>query len=131
MRFVVDANILFSLAKPLTASNKLVSKFGLELVAPDFALIELYKHKEELVRKSGLDFNSIINSLKDKVVFVDKSEYSGLMKNFKSKISDISDIPYLALADKLNLPIWSLDPHLKEQMEIEIFTTAELIGFID
>ena len=127
MKFVVDANILFSLAKPSSATNSIISSFSLKLIAPDFALIELHKYKEELSKKSGLDFNSAIKSLKEKVIFVDKSEYSELIKKFSSKISDEKDIVYLALASKLELPIWSNDKHLKEQSDIEVFTTAELI----
>ncbi len=127
MKFVVDANVLFALSKPSTTTNQLVSKFSLKLFAPDFALLELHKYKDELSKKSGLDFNSVINSFKEKVIFVEVSEYSGLIKNFKSKISDDNDLVYLALASKLNLPIWSNDKHLKEQSEIPVFTTSELI----
>lgn len=127
MKFVVDANILFSLAKSSSAANSIISNFSLKLIAPDFALIELHKYKKELSKKSGLDFNSAINSLKEKVIFADKSEYSKLIKKFSSKISDEKDIVYLALASKLKLPIWSNDSHFKEQSEIEIFTTADLI----
>lgn len=130
MKFVADANILFALSKNSSVANSLVSKFSLKLFSPDFALIELRKHKNELSSKSGIDFNSAIKSLKDKVMFVDKSQYSKLIKEFSPKISDQDDVTYLALASKLNLPVWSNDKHLKEQSLILVFTTAELIELL-
>lgn len=130
MKFVVDANVLFALAKSSSVANSLLSKFSLKLFAPDFALIELHKHKHELTSKSQLDFNSAIKSLKDKVIFVDKSEYSKLIKEFSSKISDSEDIVYLALASKLSIPIWSNDKHFKEQSLIPSFTTENLIDLL-
>lgn len=130
MKFVVDANILFALSKPSSVANSLSSKFSLKLLAPDFALIELHKYKDVLSDKSEIDFNSAIKFLKEKVVFVDKSEYSELIKKFSSKISDPKDVTYLALASKLNLPIWSNDKHFKEQSLIPVFTTEELIKFL-
>lgn len=130
MKFVVDANILFALSKHSSVANSLFSKFSLRLFAPDFALIELYKHKEELSKKSGIDFNSAIKSLKEKAIFIEKSEYSKLIKDFSSKISDPKDIAYLALALKLNLPVWSNDKHFKEQSSISVFTTEDLIKLL-
>ena len=130
MKFVVDANILFALSKFSSAASFLVSQFSIELVAPDFALDELYKYKKELVKKAGKDFNSIIKSLKDKVMFVDKSEYFKHIKELSSTISDAKDIVYLALASKLSLPIWSNDKHFKEQSLIKTLTTKELIELL-
>ena len=130
MKFVVDANILFALSRHSSVANSLFSNFSLKLFAPDFALIELHKYKEELSRKSEIDFNSAIKSLREKVIFIDKSEYSKLIKESSSKISDSKDVTYLALASKLNLPIWSNDKHFKEQSSISIFTTEELIKLL-
>ncbi len=130
MKFVVDANVLFALAKPSSAANDIFSMYELKLIAPDFALIELLKYKDELVAKSEMDsFDKIISSLKSKVVFVDKSEYKELIKRASVLIPDAKDAAYLALALRLFLPIWSNDSHFKKQSQIEVFTTKELIEF--
>lgn len=131
MKFVVDANVLFALAKSSSVANSIVSRFSLKLFAPDFSLTELHKHKDELTSKTDIDFNSVIKSLKDKIVFVDKSEYSRLIKELSSKISDPNDVAYLALASVLKIPIWSNDKHFKEQSIIPSFTTKELIELLD
>lgn len=130
MKLVVDANILFSLAKPSSVANKITTDLSLELFAPDFAIEELTKYKEVFSKKSGLEFKSAIKFLKERVVFVNKKEYSGLINKFLSKISDEKDLVYLALAFKLNLPVWSNDKHLKEQSEIPILSTSELISLV-
>lgn len=132
MKFVVDANVLFALAKPSSAANKILEMYQeIKLAAPDFALLELYKYREELVQKSGgANFDKIIESLKSKVVFVDKEEYQYLLKKAASLISDPKDGAYLALALRLFLPIWSNDPHFKTQSQLEVFTTTELVELL-
>ncbi len=128
MKLVVDANVLFALSKPSSAANEILSKYRLKLFAPDFALLELYKHKEVLIEKSGIgDFDEIIESLKNKVVFVDKSEYSHLVKKAALSLPDPDDAAYLALSLRFFLPIWSNDPHLKQGPKAVVFTKKELI----
>ena len=127
MDFVVDANVLFALAKPSSVANEIVKRYGLRLLAPDFALIELHKHKSELVSKSGNSFSDIITSLQQKVVFVDESSYRSQLPKATSLISDEDDIAYLALALTFFLPVWSNDPHLKEQSAVPVCTTKELV----
>lgn len=131
MKLVVDANILFALSKPSSAANDILSRHELKLMAPDFALLELYKYKKALVEKSNAGrFDEIIKSLKDKVVFVNKGLYKNQLKKADSLLSDPDDAAYLALALKLFLPIWSNDPHLKEQSTVLVFSTAELIKLL-
>lgn len=131
MKFVTDANVLFALSKPSSVANNILSEHKLKLLAPDFALLELYKYKEILVEKSGIDdFNKIIKSLKSKVVFADKSEYKSFIKKAYSLLPDPKDASYLALALKLFLPIWSNDLHLKQQSKIIVLTAKDLIEFL-
>ncbi|MEA3378378.1 MAG: PIN domain-containing protein [Nanoarchaeota archaeon] len=131
MKLVVDANVLFALSKPSSAANIILSRHKLKLVSPDFALLELYKYKEILVKKSGAgSFGKIIKSLRSKVVFVDKGEYKNLLKKADSLLPDPKDAAYLALALRLFLPIWSNDLHLKQQLEVSVFTTLELIKLL-
>ncbi|MDI6738536.1 MAG: PIN domain-containing protein [Nanoarchaeota archaeon] len=131
MKFVVDANVMFALSKPSSAANSILSRHKLKLIAPDFALLELYKYRKQLTEKSGIgSFDEIIKSLKHKVVFVDKGEYEGLLKKAISSLPNPDDAAYLALALRLFLPIWSNDPHLKGQSTVPVFTTAELIKLL-
>lgn len=130
MKLVVDANILFSLSKESSSAYLISQKFNLKLSAPKFALLELSKYKEELIKKSKRDFESIMSDLKQRVSFIDESEYSEFLSEPQIKVSDAKDITYLALALKTNSPIWSNDPHLKQQSSITVFTTSELIEIL-
>jgi len=44
---------------------------------------------------------------------------------------DIKDVQYLALAEKYGIPIWSNDKRLKNQSVVKVFSTEEIIRFID
>ena len=45
---------------------------------------------------------------------------------------DIKDSPFIALALKLNIPIWSNDLHFKRQSKVPCFSTAEIkTNFLD
>src|SRR3989344_6266167 len=99
MKLVVDANVLFALAKPSSTANHLLSRYSLKLLAPDFALIELYKYKNDLVSKSNNGtFEEIVASLKQKVTFVDREKYTPLMSRAESMMPDPKDVTYCALA---------------------------------
>lgn len=131
MKLVADANILFALSSPESVTEALVSQFPLDLYSPKFALDELEKHKEELENKTGREFETILKLLKSEIEFVDTSKFSNKIEKVSSKISDKKDILYLALALKLNCPVWSNDKHFKEQSLVEVLTTSELINFLE
>jgi len=44
---------------------------------------------------------------------------------------DPKDAQYLALAMKYGIPIWSNDKRLKRQSIVKVFSTEELIRFIE
>jgi len=131
MKLVADANVLFALSKPSSAANDIWKFHHPQLVAPDFALVELYRHKRELLEKSGeKSFHDVVASLRAKVVFVELSEYAAELKSLSGKISDPKDMVYLALALRLKAPIWSNDKHFGGQSVVDVFTTKQLVQFL-
>ena len=46
-------------------------------------------------------------------------------------IQDKDDVDFIALALKLNLPIWSNDKDLKKQTLAKVYTTKEVISLLD
>ena len=106
----------------------------LEFIAPNFIKTELEKYKEECRIKSGLsetEFEKRKKEVKSKIVFYDVELYKKFLKKAIKLLPDPDDTPYLALALFKNRPIWSNDPHLKQQSTIEVFTTKELISLIN
>ncbi len=43
------------------------------------------------------------------------------------KVIDIKDAPFIALALKLKIPIWSNDKHFKKQQKVVSYTTDEIM----
>jgi len=133
MRLVTDANIAFSLLKKGSFTRKLTQKYSLDLYSHKFILEELEEHSEELCRLLNISIDKFVRIKKilSKLVNL-KIKVSPQQLNWaRSLISDPDDISYLALAFKLNCPIWSEDPHFKEQSVREVFTTKELKEFLE
>ena len=72
MKLVIDANILFSLAKPSISTNAIVSTFPLKLISPEFALVELRKYKKEISKKSKMHkrepISEFLKSYKERLI---------------------------------------------------------------
>ena len=127
MKLIADANILFSIAKKDSVTNKLIKEKDLELIAPDYALKELNKYSSLIEEKFNINFKNYITQLKEKVKFLPISEYKDSLKEAKNIINDEKDIIYFAMALELNIPIWSNDSEFKNQKQILVFNTKELI----
>jgi predicted nucleic acid-binding protein len=132
MKFVIDTNIVLSLFKAESYAAELVNSHTLELFSPRELLKELEKYSETICSKSEItkeEFEYKLLLLPKIIEFISSSE------EFKIKasqlISDKKDVPFLALALELSIPIWSNDKHFKEQSELPVFTTSELKKFLD
>src|SRR3989338_8505013 len=130
MELIVDANILFLLTNPASYTYFIVDKYALNLFSLDYTLLELEKHKEEVVAKSKQSFNESIRILKEKVVFIPVKTLRNEIQECKHLTNDQADVVYLALAKKLNFPLWSNDSHFKHQSLIPVLTTQELMTLL-
>ncbi len=141
MRVVVDSNILFTFFWKDSAFNQLCKQKYLQLLSPEYALEEINKYKEEIIDKvkiSKIEFEKIRLELVNRVDFIKLDNYSSefnnikkLAETFKEKYDEVlRDIDFLALALKLNIPLWTHDKLLKEQEKIKILTTKDVIDII-
>lgn len=122
MRLVVDTNILFSAFWKDSFTRKLLFS-GIELFAPLYALEELNQHEQEIRKKANISlmqFRQYRKELAMAVVFVPFKEYSDHIKHFNN-----DDADFLALAMKLNIPLWSNDSALKKE-KVVVISTMEL-----
>jgi len=133
MKLVSDANIAFSLLKKDSFTRKLAKEHSLELYSHKFILEELEEHSEELCELLNISNDKFerIKEILSKLVNLKVKVSPQYLNWAKSLISDSDDAPYLALALKLNCPIWSEDPHFKEQSVREVFKTKELKEFLE
>ncbi len=129
MILVVDANILFS----ALLRNSIVAEllFQYSLYAPDYLLDEFKKHKEYLILKSQRDdeeFNNVLNVFNRRITFVSLEEIRPFIEEATIISPDPDDVPYIALALKLNCAIWSNDKALKlKQLKVRVYSTEDLI----
>ncbi|WP_373522224.1 PIN domain-containing protein [Aquiflexum sp.] len=88
--------------------------------APNFIIIELYKHKEKLFKYSKLDepeffeyFSSIVNRINFVSVGTIKDESKEKAYHLCKNI-DIKDTAFVALSIQLQIPLWTGDKKLKQ-----------------
>ena len=132
MLFVVDVNAVFSAlinkgnSFTVFEINKLFDKF--EFVSPEFMLFELDSIMDKLLKLTNLseeELSKTLSFIKEQITFIPFSEFidklpEAIELNFK-------DSPYLALAIKLDCPIFSGDKGLKEQTKVKILSPRELL----
>ena len=130
MKLVVNTNILFSFFNEKSVARELATLAELDLYSPEFSLKELEKHKQEILEKFSLNETQhllILSLLKTTIKFVNETEYKEELLKAKQITPDPDDIDFFALSLKLNCPIWSNDKKLKNQTEVKILSTKEII----
>ncbi len=73
MRLVLDAIRLFAALIKDSVARKILFNPSLELIAPDYILIELSNHKNELLKKSKLpedEFDILFQSIFENIIIV-------------------------------------------------------------
>ncbi|MBU2503835.1 MAG: hypothetical protein KJ879_02165 [Nanoarchaeota archaeon] len=134
MLLVADANILFSALIRDSGTAELIISDKLELITPEFVLVEFEKHKKEILKKthrSESDFQKFMVILRSKIEIIPLSELRKFIKDAEKISPDSDDIHYFAAALKFNCPIWTQDKELKNQGKIKIYNTLELIKELD
>src|SRR4030042_5265896 len=111
MRLVVDANIAFSLLKKGSFTRRLAQEHSLELYSHKFILEELEEHSEELCEllKVSKDKFERIKEILPRLVNLKVKVSPQQLNRAASLVSDPDDKQYLALALRLDCPIWSND----------------------
>lgn len=128
MKLVVDTNIIFSLFKSDSFTTRLLKERNIELFSPQSLIKELDKYCDLICSKGKIpkeSFEEVKKSILEIVKIIPESKE--LLSKADKLISHKTDVPFLALALELEIPIWSNDPHFKEQDCVRVFTTNELI----
>lgn len=133
MLLVVDANIVFSaLIKggktfEIFLLNRKLKQF--EFIAPEYLLVEVKKHADEIVEKTTLSIDNleeVFSFLESEIEFVSFEEFIDLREKAEQLSPDIDDVQYFALALKFDSAIWSNDKAFKRQSAVKVFSTEDL-----
>jgi len=131
MNIIIDTNIFISaLIKDGHVRNLIVhSKDALFL--PEFELEEIYKNREEIIKKAKLtekEFLMLVLRLLSYVKIVPNDiciKYETTAFRIMANI-DIDDVQFIAAALALNAIVWSDDNHFQKQKEVKVVTTREI-----
>jgi len=130
MKCVVDTNILFSFFWNNSLTKKLLITSNLELISPEIALKEIKKYKNEIIKKTRIsekDFIGEFKKLKLLVDFIKKENYNEFIEKAKEISPDENDAEFFALCFKYSCFLWSNDKILKNQEDISVLSTKEII----
>ena len=132
MELVVDTSVVVAaLLRPGDTRTIIFSPL-LKLYSPERLEIEIIKNKEKFMKYSKLseeNFSGALNLLLKQIEIISFEQYKEKETQAKElcKARDESDWPFLALALRLNLSIWSYDPDLfKGQKKIPVVKTSDL-----
>ena len=135
MKLVIDTNILFSaLLYKRRIHDLLFYNEDLQLYAPDLLYEEMLRHKEKirrLTRLSSRETDILFNKiLPRRVTIVPHEEYMNELKKAVQLLQqvDLSDTPFVALAMRLGVPLWTGD---KRIIELSVRTGFEYFVAVD
>ncbi len=130
MELVIDTNVVFSAIVKNSVSRHLLLHPDLILYSPEGLISELEEHREEIMRKSGLEekrYDELMAIFLSKIKLVPKEYIAPFLKEALGFSPDKDDSPFLALCLARGIPLWSNDKPLKEkQSVIKVFSTSEL-----
>ena len=132
MKIVIDANVVISLLIKPGKPKLLLREF--DIYAPEFLFAELEKHQEGIVAKTKLsqtEFEEFLKVLSRIIKTVPRSRFLKHLQQADVISPDPNDVHYFALALHLSSPIWSNDKELKEQKDIRVYSTKDLLEIKD
>ncbi len=110
---VLDSNILFTIviAGSRSRAHRIVEEYELRLFMPEEALIEFHRHVKKLKRHAVKDFETKVMLAFTLVHIVPRELYEDKLRDAYSIAGrfDPKDTPFIALALKLDVPIWTED----------------------
>ncbi len=113
IRVVIDTNKIIASLLKHGKVRRLILYPRVKLYTVKDSYNEINKHKSYLLRKiDEKSFNTILNSIKSRINEVDVEDKYLLIAHKISKKFDEDDTPFIALALKLNIPIWTNDKEM-------------------
>ncbi len=119
-KIVVDTNILFS---SLRAKNsrlrRILEREDCRFYAPNFLMVEIFKHKERILDKSKVteeEVYEILYQTLHKIIFISEETISleNFIEAYKLCVNiDEKDTPFVALTLEIEGEFWTKDDVLK------------------
>lgn len=134
MRIVIDTNRIIAATILDGVSRRILFSDNFEFFSPEYTVIEINEHKKEIMKKSSLDgtgFRFLLSIILERVRIAPFNDYKNFIEESRGLISDIFDVPFLALCLALKTDgIWTDDKHFMEQDKVKVFRTADMIDLL-
>ena len=141
MKLVVDTNIIFSaLLKKDSKALDIIMRDDVETFVPKFLMIEIFKHKERIIKISKLSEDEVLESLylilKYCTILNDEDISEEILSRSFQYVKEIDpkDVVFVAAALTLDAQLWSSDKKLMnglKEKNINIFIhTTDLIEIL-
>ena len=137
MKIIVDTTILFS-AMLSNGSHLRQTLFqqDLEFFAPNYIFLELFRHKEKLLKlskQSEAEIYLFLNYLLERIKFISPdlvSTQNYFLAYELCKEVDEADTPFVALSLELNVALWTGDKKLKNGLQVKGFQNFFVPAFV-
>src|SRR3989338_4679020 len=131
MELVVDATVLFAAIIGKSKTNDLFFEDKLRLVALPYLVEEFNKNTDAIAKICGLSESEVIEEfeiIKRRVEIFPIYKFPAEIQSKAEKLAPhAKDAPYFALALHLGCAIWSREEAFKEQSEVKVYSTRELV----
>jgi len=138
MRIVIDTNIVFSaLLKKNSKELQIIKSGNYDFYLCQFTTLELFKHKEKIVKISKLEFEEILEAYQlilSSVYIINEKEIPKEIISEAKEICreiDINDTIFVASSIFLNSFLWTGDKKLEigllNKKFVKIIKTSELL----
>lgn len=136
MELVVDANILLSSFLKEAVTRELLLDSRLTLFAPEYLIFETSRHIQrsadlrKRIRLTNDGLQELFIILTRNIQIIPYRSYKTHWTEALLLAPHKEDVPYLALAVLLSVPIWSNDKGFKKQSRVTIYSTFELVKLL-
>lgn len=132
MKLVVDTNILVSFFRDSPVRFILINPFlfDLKFFVPEYGIQELFNIKKLISKYAHLSESQInfsFEELKKHLEIIPSETFQSFKREAVKFVPHNKDLPFFALALKINCAIWSKELAFKRQQKIKVFNTKELI----
>ncbi len=132
MLLVIDTNIAVAALLRSGNTRTLIFSENFTLCSPDWLKDEIFSHKQEFKKKGNMnekEFHDALDLLLENITTYPEEEYAHFKQTALKTCpkGHEKDWPFIALAIKLECPLWTNDAALKKQNQAKIMTTKELL----
>ncbi len=121
---VIDTNVVFkALRLKYSSIREVLNQGTYHFYAPKFLLVEIFKHKEKLLKNNRQpedEFYEYLNLLFQRITFVNEDIISigNYLEAYRlCKDIDEKDVPFVALAIQLGCELWTYDEPIREGLK--------------